>query len=313
MPNRDEVFSAAFYRPIVINSIRILFILIFAYIAIAIADRLIRGIRAYVVKAMLRVERSSESDIQKRAETVSGVLKKTIAAVVWVVAAMMILKEMNFDVRPLLAGAGVVGLAIGFGAQTLVKDVLGGFFMLLDDQIRIGDVVVINGTGGSVEAINLRTILLRSEDGAVHVFPNGGITKLSNLTRDYSYAVLSVSVNYRDDTDRALQVLSEIGEELRQEEPYRSKILAPLELIGVDQLGESWVVVKARLKTQAMQQWAVGREMNRRIKKKFDEAGFASTFPARTLAFDAQFPPGLRSELKEIVREVLDENKSQPA
>jgi small conductance mechanosensitive channel len=224
--------------------------------------------------------------------------------VIWVVAAIMILQELNFDVRPLLAGAGVVGLAIGFGAQNLVKDVFAGFFMLLDNQIRINDVVVINGQGGLVEEVNLRTTILRGEDGAVHLFPNGSITKFSNLTRDFSYAVFNISVDYRNDTDHVIAVLIRMAAEMAAEEQFRSVILAPLEMMGVDQLGGSGVMIKARFKTQPMQQWTVGREMNRRIKKTFETAGIEMPFPTSGVQLE------LKEELKVFIREVLKEKQA---
>ncbi len=227
--------------------------------------------------------------------------RKALVSVIWVVAAIMILQELNFDVRPLLAGAGVVGLAIGFGAQNLVKDVFAGFFMLLDNQIRINDVVVINGQGGLVEEVNLRTTILRGEDGAVHLFPNGSITKFSNLTRDFSYAVFNISVDYKEDTDRVISVLTAMAAEMAAEEPFRSLILAPLEVMGVDQLTNDGVVIKARFKTQPMQQWTIGREMNRRVKKTFEQAGIEMPFPSRVVHLE------LDNALKDLVREVLNE------
>jgi small conductance mechanosensitive channel len=305
MPLREEFLSVAFYRPLLINTLRILLILIFAFAGTRMCARLVRSLREYVVKAMVRMNRRPQYEIEKRAQTVADILGKTISTAVWVTAFIMILKEMNFDVRPLLAGAGVVGVAVGFGAQTFVKDMLGGFFILLDGQIRIGDVVNINGTGGLVEAINLRTTLLRSEDGAVHVFPNGSIQKLSNQTVDFSYAVFSVAVRYSDDTDRAVELLREIGAELREEEPFRSTILTPLDVYGVDQLADSAVILKGRFKTQAMQQWSVSREMNRRIKKRFAQMGFAHPYPTHAVTLE----PELRAELKQIVREVLEERE----
>ena len=307
MPTRNELLDFGLYRLALFNSIRIAFILVFAYIATRLIHRLIHGIHTYAVKAMLRADAGTTYEVEKRAQTVEGVLRKSLIAVVWVVAFIMILKELNFDVRPVLAGAGVVGLAIGFGAQTLVKDTFAGVFLLLDNTIRLGDVVVINGTGGLVEEINLRTTILRSEDGATHVFPNGSIAKLSNLTRDYSYAVFSVSLAYQDDPDRAIALLQEIATELRTGEPYHSAILEPLEVMGVDQLGESSVIVKARFKTLPLKQWLVGREMNRRMKKRFAEAGFATPYPTRTVQFSPTLPPELTARLKELIREVLAE------
>lgn len=304
MPAHEEFFSPAFYRPLIFSCIRIFFIFLFAYVATALARRFFEGIRTYAVKVMLRTQGGDQLDIEKRARTVGDVARKAIVSVIWVVAAIMILQELNFDVRPLLAGAGVVGLAIGFGAQNLVKDVFAGFFMLLDNQIRINDVVVINGQGGLVEEVNLRTTILRGEDGAVHLFPNGSITKFSNLTRDFSYAVFSISVDYRNDTDHVIAVLIRMAAEMAAEEQFRSVILAPLEMMGVDQLGGSGVMIKARFKTQPMQQWTVGREMNRRIKKTFETAGIEMPFPTSGVQLE------LKEELKVFIREVLKEKQA---
>jgi small-conductance mechanosensitive channel len=195
----------------------------------------------------------------------------------------MILKEMNFDVRPLLAGAGVVGVAVGFGAQSIVKDIVSGLFLLIENQVRVNDVAVINGKGGLVEEINLRTTVLRAEDGSVHVFPNGSIQSLSNLTREYSYYVFNLSVDYKEDPDHVAKVLKEIADQLQSEDPYHSAILAPLEVMGVDQLGDFAVLIKARFKTLPGQQWLIGREMNRRIKKRFEEAQIEMPFPTQTV------------------------------
>lgn len=307
MPSREDFFSPTFYRPLIFNSVRIVFIILFAYLATTLAGRAFQAIRSYAVKVMLRTQGGTEFEIEKRAETVGNVARNTIVTVIWVVAAIMVLQEMNFDVRPLLAGAGVVGLAVGFGAQNLVKDVLAGFFLLLDNQIRINDVVVINGQGGLVEEVNLRTTILRSEDGAVHLFPNGSITKFSNLTRDFSYAVFNISVDYREDTDHVVSVLTAMAAEMMSEERFRAIILAPLDVMGVDQLADSGVIIKARFKTLPMQQWTVAREMNRRIKKTFEQAGIEMPFPTSGIQL------GLNDELKVYIREVLKEGASTKA
>lgn len=283
MPPRVDYFSPDYYMPHLVNAVRIAFILVFAYVATLLTARLIKGLRKYAIKMMLKAGGGTEYELEKQADTVIGVTRKAAVTLIWTVAFFMALREMDFDIRPLLAGAGVVGLAVGFGAQTLIKDVLAGLFLLIENQMRVNDVVVINGQGGLVEEINLRTTILRSEDGAVHIFPNGSITKLSNLTRDYSYYVFALSVDYKDDTDRVAAVLQEIAAQMTTEEPYSRAILAPLEVMGVDQLSESGVVVKARIKTAPMQQWRVGREMNRRIKQRFAEAGMDPPYPTRTI------------------------------
>jgi small-conductance mechanosensitive channel len=195
----------------------------------------------------------------------------------------MILKELNFEIWPLVTGAGVIGVAVGFGAQSVIKDILSGLFLLMENQIRVNDVAVINGKSGLVEEINLRTTVLRAEDGAVHIFPNGAIQGLSNLTREYSYYVFNLSVDYKENTDHAIELLKEIASQLQDEEPYHSAILAPLDVMGVDQLGDFAVLIKARFKTLPGQQWLIGREMNRRIKQRFEDAHIDMPFPTRTV------------------------------
>lgn len=309
MPHRDFL-SPDFYVPLLFNGLRIGLILIFAYIGTLLVGRLILGVRKYALRMMLKAGGGTEFELEKRAATVGGVVRKSLVTLIWTVAFFMVLREMDFDIRPLLAGAGVVGVAIGFGAQTLIKDVLAGLFLLIENQIRVNDVVVIDGTGGLVEEINLRTTSLRSEDGAVHVFPNGSIQKLSNLTRDFSYYVFSLSIDYKDDTDHASKLVSAIAAEMMEEEPYKQAILAPLEMMGVDKLGDSAAVLKARLKTMPMKQWLVGREMNSRIKKRFLAEGIALPFPAQTIYL--QPATDAREELKQAIREVLAEDKTLP-
>lgn len=261
------------YVRFVTNAVPVALLLILAIVATLLTRRIIRALRRYAVKMMLQTGGVTDYEREKRAQTIALVVGRTLSFAIWITAILMVLEEMQFDVRPLLAGAGIIGVAIGFGAQNIVKDIIGGVFMLMENQIRINDVAVINGKSGVVEEINLRTTVLRGEDGAVHIFPNGGITSLSNLTRGYSFAVFSISVSYREDTDRVVELLKQIGEELTQDESYRQLVLAPLEVLGVDALADSGVVIKARFKTIPSKQWIVGREMNRRIKKHFEEAG----------------------------------------
>jgi small-conductance mechanosensitive channel len=283
MPTGREMLSLDYYLPMAFNLARIAAILVFAYIFTRAISKLLRGLRGYIVRMMLKAGGGSEYEIEKRVQTVSGVARRSLFVLVWAIAWIMILKELNFDIRPLLAGAGVVGVAVGFGAQNIIKDILGGIFLLMENQIRVNDVAVINGKGGLVEEINLRTTMLRAEDGSVHIFPNGGIQSLSNLTRDYSYYVFNLSVDYKEDPDHVIAVLKEIADQLQGEEPYHSAILAPLEVMGVDQLGDFAVQIKARFKTLPGQQWLIGREMNRRIKKRFEEAQIEMPFPTQSI------------------------------
>ncbi|MFP5379606.1 MAG: mechanosensitive ion channel family protein, partial [Vicinamibacteria bacterium] len=171
---------------------------------------------------------------QKRATTVAGLVRGSLAVLVWATASLMVLRELDMDITPVLTGAGILGLAIGFGAQTLVRDVISGFFLIIEDQVRVGDIAEVNGTGGLVEQINLRTIVLRDYSGTVHVIPNGSITTLANLTKDFSYYVIDLGIDYTEDSDRAVQAARDAADELMRDPAYAPNILEPLEVSGVD-------------------------------------------------------------------------------
>jgi small conductance mechanosensitive channel len=204
---------------------------------------------------------------------------------------LTILSEVGVDIAPILASAGIVGLAVGFGAQNLVRDVISGFFIVFEDQVRVGDVATINGTGGVVERITLRTIILRDMTGTVHVFPNGTITTLSNLTKGWSAYVFDIGVAYKEETDRVVDVMKRVGAELRADAAYTDKIIEDLEVFGVDQLADSAVVIKARLKTKPIEQWSVGREYMRRLKMAFDADGIEIPFPHQSIYFGEASKP----------------------
>ena len=302
--------------PALIHTVRIALILGVAYVATRILVRSVPRLRKRIVRRMTRD--GSNVELEKRAATIGGVFRKTVGAVIWVIAVIMALREAGFDIAPILAGAGVVGLAVGFGAQNLVRDVISGVFLLLEDQIRVNDVAVINGTGGLVEQINLRTTVLRGLDGTVYVFPNGSVTSLANMTHGYSYYLFDIGVAYKEDTDHVIEVLKGIADTMMQEESYKYDILEPLEVLGVDKFADSAVIVKVRIKTMPIRQWVVGREMNRRIKKEFDRLGIEIPFPHMSLYFgEASKPVALnmqqsdREQLKDAIREVLNEEARQ--
>ena len=228
----------------------------------------------------------------KRVLTLMSVLWTIVVGLVWFVVVLMTLGQLGVNVTPVLAGAGIVGLAIGFGAQNLVKDLVSGFFLILENQVRVGDVAIINGTGGLVEAISFRTIVLRDEAAVVHVFPNGSINTLSNMTKDWSAYVISVNVAYKEDPDRVADVMRRVAEEMYAEPRYRSAMLEPIEIFGVDGFTESAVTIKARLKTQPLQQFAIGREYRRRLKKAFDTAGIEMPSSQRMARGEASQAPG---------------------
>lgn len=228
---------------------------------------------------------------RKRAETLTRLLRGLVTLFLSTIAGLMVLRELGVDILPLLTGAGIAGLAVGFGAQHLVRDIIAGFFLILEDQVRVGDVAIINGKGGLVEAIRLRTIVLRDLDGRVHVFPNGAINELSNLTKDYSYALLDLGVAYKENVDRVMQTLKEIGAELEKDPAFAPLILAPLEILGLDAFADSAVIIKIRLKTLPRQQWTVGRELRRRIKNTFDARGIELPYPSLSVYFGEASKP----------------------
>ena len=211
--------------------------------------------------------------------TLSPLLRGVAQTAIVIVALLMALSELGVKIGPLLAGAGVVGVALGFGAQTLVKDFLTGIFLIVEDIVSVGDIVRIGDSGGLVEQMTLRTIRLRDFDGTVHVFPYSEAQVLHNLTKSFSYYVFNLQVSYDSDIDSALAIMKRVGAQLQANPDFADKILEPIEVVGVDNLADSGVVLKARIKTLPIQQWSVGREYNRRIKLAFDEAGVEIPFP----------------------------------
>jgi small conductance mechanosensitive channel len=183
----------------------------------------------------------------------------------------MVLRELDVDITPVLTGAGIVGLAVGFGAQTLVRDIISGFFLILEDQVRVGDVAAINGQGGLVEQVNLRTIVLRDETGTVHVFPNGEVKTLANLSKDFSFYVITVKVPIETDVEMIAATMKEAAAGVQEHPDYKPHILEPLEVYGVDDWEPGALTIKARIKTVPQKQWFVGRELRKRIAKAFTE------------------------------------------
>lgn len=313
-----EFFTVERLTPLTFAFLRVIAILVAALVISKIVSRFVGELRGRIVH-MMKKHRGDEPtlELEQRAATIGGVIRKTAVIVVWALTVAMVLREVGFDIAPILAGAGVIGLAVGFGAQNLVRDVITGLFMLMENQVSENDIAIINGTGGLVEQLNLRTTVLRGLDGTVHVFPNGAITTLSNMTHEFSFYVFDVGVAYKEDTDRVVEVLQEIAEKMRQEEEFRPLILEPLEVLGVDKFADSAVVVKVRIKTIPGKQWQVGRAMNRRIKQRFDEESIEIPFPHRSLyfgeasmPFKMQLDGSTREELKAAVREVMEEMKS---
>lgn len=239
--------------------------------------------------AIKRFEKSLEqegvvtSERVKRAKTLSGIISTSISAIIYAVALMMLITECGVNIAPLIAGAGIAGLAIGFGAQNLVKDVISGFFLIMEDQIRVGDVANVAGIGGLVEAINLRTTRLRDLEGKVHIIPNGSIVVATNLTKDWSRALVEIGVAYKENVDNVISVLKEVGEELRNDPAFKEVILEPMTVQGLNSFGDSSINIRLFFKTLPIKQWDVAREFRKRVKKAFDEKGIEIPFPHRTI------------------------------
>lgn len=222
---------------------------------------------------------ASEARRRAQLKTLGPLLEGIVQTAIVIVATLMALSELGVKIGPLLAGAGVVGIALGFGAQTLVKDFLTGVFLIVEDIVSVGDIVRVGESGGLVEAMTLRTIRLRDFDGTLHVFPYSEAQVVHNLTKTFSYYVFNLQVSYGSDIDDALRIMKRVGEEMQAEPAFAAKILEPIEVVGVDNLADSGVVLKARIKTLPIEQWSVGREYNRRIKLAFDRAGVEIPFP----------------------------------
>ncbi len=207
----------------------------------------------------------ADPEWQRRAATLGGILTSVVTASVGFIAILMLLRELSVDVLPILTGAGIAGLAIGFGAQNLVRDVISGFFLILEDQVRIGDLARINGVQGTVEQINLRTIILRDNEGAVQVFPNGTVTALANLSKQFAYAVVDVKVAYHENIDRVIGTIREVGASMQRDPAWNGLVLVPVEVVGVESLADGAATIRVKFKTLPLSQGKVANELRRRL------------------------------------------------
>lgn len=280
-------FEQTAWEQLIFTALRLTLIVVLVAAALFAARVLLGRLEQRLVRLS---EKQGElpGESRKRAETLVRLVRQAALIVIWIMGALVLLRELGIEITPILASVGIASLAVGFGAQNLVRDVIAGFFMILENQVRVGDVANVNGTGGLVEQINFRTIVLRDLSGTVHVFPNGSVTTLANLTQEWSAAVLDIGVAYKEDIDRVIEIMRRIGAELRTDATFGPAIIADMEIFGVDNFADSAIVIKCRLKTQPIRQWEIGREYRRRLKKAFDEAGVEIPFPHRTLYFGEQ-------------------------
>jgi small-conductance mechanosensitive channel len=273
----EILLRLAALEPWMITALRVVLIAVAAFVLVRVMRRVIRVIHERVAR------RVDDTEAVKRAETLSRVFRYFVVVAVSLVAGMLILTELGISVAPVLGAAGVVGIAVGFGAQSLVKDFFSGFFILLENQIRAGDVVDIAGKSGLVEEITLRYVRLRDYEGNVHYVPNGLITTVSNMSRSFAYAVIDVGVAYREDVDQAFVVMREVAAAMRADPIFGPKILDDLEIAGVERWADSAVVLRSRFKVAPLEQWNVRREFLRRLKKAFNEHDIEIPYPHLTV------------------------------
>jgi small-conductance mechanosensitive channel len=264
---------------------RIILILLLAWIATRLLHRAIRAFRRRVASHIV------DRETTKRAETLSRVFRYISSVVVWLIATMLVLSEIGVSVAPILGAAGVAGLAIGFGAQSLVKDYFTGFFLLLENQIRQGDVIKVGDHAGLVEEVTLRFVQLRDYDGNVHFVPNGTITSVTNMSRGYANAVVDIGVAYKEDLDQVMAIMRGVAEEMRGDPAFKERILDAFELAGVERWDDSAVVIRGRFRVLPLEQWNVKREYLRRLKYAFDREHIEIPFPHLTL-YPGAVPPG---------------------
>ena len=291
---RDFIDLEALAAWLTTSGVRILLIMAGAYVIIKL-----------LAVATHRIERLFEDDDpttmserEKQAATLGKIARNVTRLTVWGVAAMMILNELGVEIGPILAGVGIAGLAVGFGAQKLVKDFLSGIFVLVENQYNVGDVIKVAGVAGLVEKITLRATTLRDLEGRVHIIPNGTIEVVTNMTKQWSRFILDIGVAYKEDIDYVMQILKEVGDEMTADPEYGPMITAPLEVLGVEDFADSAVVIRVMFTTVPIKQWTVGREFRRRVKKAFDAKGIEIPFPHTTVYLGEGAPMNARLKVE---------------
>lgn len=267
--------------------IKTLVILIFCWVLFHLLNWGRRKFEAFISRG----ESLRESETTLRLKTLSQVLNWMGSIAIMAVGLYMILENFGINVAPLLAGAGIVGLAFGFGGQYLIRDIINGLFILLEGQYRVNDVVKIGEHSGLVESVNLRITQLRDQEGRVIFIPNGEIKTVVNFTKDYAQAVLNVGIAYKENIDKVMAVIKDLGKEIKKDPYFGKLILDDLEMLGVEDLGDSQVTIRFRIKTLPIKQWEVAREFRKRLKTRFDELGIEIPFPHRTIYWGEGQPP----------------------
>jgi len=254
--------------------ILVLFLMIFAI-------KFVNKFTEKIIKNFL--SSNGDEELEKRVQTLRSISKSSLKIIIIAIGSMIILEKIGINIAPMLAAAGVVGVAIGFGSQRLVEDIISGLIILISDQIRVGDVVKIADKSGFVEKVDLKMVVLRDLEGNVHFIRNGKIDIVTNMTKEFSFYVFDIGVAYKENVDRVIEVIKSVDEQLRSDEEFNQDILEPLEIFGLDKFDDSAIIIKARIKTKPIRQWAIGREFNRRLKTAFDQNNIEIPFPQRTV------------------------------
>ena len=265
------------YEPHMESALSIVFILALAWVLLLFSRRLIRLFKRFAI------QKADDAEDQRRVETLARVIRHFASIVIGIVAGMLILSELGISITPILGAAGVVGIAVGFGAQSIVKDFFNGFMILLENQIRHGDVVQVGGKAGLVEDVTLRYVRLRAYDGSVHFVPTGMIDTVTNMTLEYSFALMDIGVAYRENVDEVIEVIRRTGAALREDPVFAPKIIEDMDIAGVDNWADSAVMIKCRFKCVPLEQWNVRREFLRRLKAAFDAHGIEIPYPHLTI------------------------------
>jgi len=276
----------------------VIFLIIFLIVMLRLSSFLIKKLKKILLKRLVLGNEVPDIEAEKRLNTLMGIIRKGVAVVIWMIFIMIFLKKINIDIAPLLASAGIIGLAVGFGAQELVRDFISGFFILLENQIRTGDVAIINGTSGAVEKIELRTITLRDLTGTVHIFQNGKINTVSNMTKEWSAMVFDIGVAYKENLNEVMNLMKQVADGMLAEDEYKKDMLDTIEVFGLDSFGDSALVIKARIRTKPNQQWVIGREYRKRLKEVFDQHRIEIPFPHQTIYWGEEIEP-LKLTVKE--------------
>ena len=286
----------------------LLIALVLFFLAYKIVGFSVKKLNKKLLNNAKKNDNADTDEAGKRINTLTSILHGAIKVILWLILIMIVLQKISINIAPILAGAGIVGVAVGFGAQEMVRDYIAGFFIILENQIRTGDVAIIDGTWGLVEKVEFRTITLRDLSGVVHIIQNGKINVMSNMTKDWSAMVFDIGVAYKEDLQVVKDLMKKVSDEIQNDSKFKDKILEPIEIFGLDEFADSAIVIKARLKTKPSEQWAVGRKYRERLKYAFDQNNIEIPFPHMSVYWGEEINP-LKLDINSQINELKNKNK----